>query len=122
MRGQKLWLKVAAPRGEIKVYVTRTSPTDDEGNECHAIFDPETNTITIAVGPFETMKMKLFHELMHVAWSDASGDMREKVTGGKTADERGRREEMIISFQEPPLYDLLTRNGWLWFPKPPRFE
>ena len=92
-----------------------------DGDSCDAYFDLQKNIIEIAWKPDESfLKMKLMHELLHVCFSAHSGQMLAKVLGGKSDEEREEREELIVSFLEPVFYDLLSRNGWLKFPKPPK--
>ena len=117
---KRLWCKLSSARGNIRVYVTDRD-LDADGVDANAYFDPETNEILVRVTPAEDqMKMWLLHELLHVCWADSSGDLREKILGAKTYEQRHEREELIVSFLEPVLYDLLTRNGCLKLPRPPR--
>lgn len=121
MRGRRLWLKLSTQRGELRVYVTKWPLKDDEGNAADALYDENLNTIEIVWGPDEAfMKMKLLHELIHVCFSPHSGDMKQSVLGGKLHKTVRQREEMIVSFLEPHLFDLLTRNWMLRIPKPPK--
>jgi len=120
MKGRRLWCKVAVHGSEVRVYVTK-KPIVLDGIPCDAYYDEETGIIEIAWCQDESfLKMKLLHELLHVCFHAHSGDMKEKVLGGKTRDQRTAREEMVVSFLEPVLYDLLARNQWLKFPKPPK--
>jgi hypothetical protein len=121
MKGRRLWCKVAVHGSEVRVYVTKKELLLDDGSACDAYFDTETNIIEISWCPDEAfMKMKLMHELLHVCFRAHSSDLLGKVLGTKTIDQQSNREEQIVSFLEPVLYDLLARNGWLHFPKPPK--
>lgn len=123
MRGRRLWLKLQTQRGELRVYVTKLPLKDDDGNKCDALYDEDLNTIEIAYGNDDGfMRMKLLHELLHACFSPHSGDMKGSVLGGKLHENVRKREEMVVSFLEPTLYDLLSRNLLLRIPRPPRFD
>lgn len=120
MRGRRFWCKVAAHGSDVRVFVTKSQPEID-GHLCDAYYDSEDNTITVGWQADESaVKMKLLHELLHVCFKAHSGDIRAKVLGGSTVEARNTREEMVVSFLEPVLFDILTRNGFLRLPKPPR--
>lgn len=122
MRGRRLWIKAEGQTGPLKIYVTKKE-IDIEGVRCKASFDPEKDEIEVAATTGEqAMKRSLLHELLHKCFAGASGDLREKILGDKTPEARSEREELIVSYLEPILYDLLTRNGWLRIPKPPSFK
>jgi hypothetical protein len=121
MRGRRIWVKLQTQRGELRVYVVKWVLKDDDGNVADALYDSDNNCIEVTWGPDDNfMKMKLLHELLHVCFSPHSGDIKYSVLGGNLLETRWFREEMVVSFLEPVLYDLLTRNALLKFPKPPK--
>jgi hypothetical protein len=107
--------------GVTPVFVHPT-PTDDDGNECDASFDRKKNEIDIGVAEESIQKQRLFHETFHRCLETIGVDLRLKVFGAKDEAVLSDREEHIICLIEGPLFDVLVRNGWLKFPKPPRFE
>lgn len=122
VRGRRLWMKIAAHGGVIPVYVTKdeASLTVDDC-EVDAYYDPDGPYILIrSMDNISMMCQRLHHELLHVCFGAHSGDAREVVLGSKTPAGRAKREEMIVSFIEPVQFDLLVRNGFLHYPKPPR--
>lgn len=121
MKGERLWIKAECQTGPLTIVASKNT-IEEDGHELHACYEPDRSRVTVADTEEQKMKRSLLHELLHVCFDGASGDLREKVLGGKTKEERDEREELIVSFLESPLFDLLTRNGWLRFPKPPRFE
>ena len=122
MRGRRLWCKFEAHGGTVKVYLNK-KPLELEGHAVEAFYDPDKGTIDIQWLPSESrLKSTLVHEMLHVCFRGHSGDMREKVLGPKTSNGRHDREEMIVSFLEPVLFDVLTRAGFLKIPRPPKFD
>ena len=120
MKGRRLWLRLSAHGSTIPVYVTRR-PLAVDGHEVKAYFDGETPCIVLAWSDnVAAMKQTLHHEILHVCFAGHSGDARQAVLGGRTPAARAKREEQIVSFLEPVQYDLLVRNGFLRYPKPPR--
>ena len=118
---RRLWCKAQVHGGTIRVYLTTYKPDDGSGDKCDGTFDSEKGEIEIDASlSDDKAKMTLLHELLHVCFGGASGQLRENVLGAKTPEARATREEMVVSFIEPVLYDLLVRNGWLRFPKPRR--
>lgn len=116
---KRLWCKLESALGPIKVYVVLTTEVD--GENCSASYDPESHVIEVTHTPNEgMMRSRLLHELLHVCMGSTAGDLRAKVLGANTEDARSIREELIVSFLEPHLYDLLNRNGLLKIPKPPK--
>jgi folate-dependent phosphoribosylglycinamide formyltransferase PurN len=96
---------------------------DAEGNSLDAQYDPEAPIILVKhVDHAARMQMTLHHELLHVCFAAHSGDARQAALGPRTHEGRARREEAIVSFIEPVQFDLLVRNGWLKYPKPPRLK
>jgi len=121
MKGRRLWCKVAAHGSVVRVYLTKKELKLEDGSVCDAYYDPELNSIEIAWRADESyLKMRLLHELLHVCFSAHSGDMREKVFGRESPKQKVSREELVVSFLEPVLYDILSRNKWLKFPRPPK--
>ncbi len=122
MRGRRLWMKLQTQRGELRVYVTKEPLKDNDGGRADALFDEDLNTINIAHGPdVGFMKMKLLHELLHVCFSPATGDIKQSVLGGRLHENVWKREEMVVAFLEPVLFDLLSRNRLIRIPNPPKF-
>lgn len=122
MRGRRLWLRVSAHGGTIPVYVAKGPLFDDDGvTEVDAWYDREVNEIVVKqLDNVAAMKMKLHHELIHVCFGSHSGDARAFL--GKSVEARAKHEEDIVSFLEPVQFDLLVRNKWLRYPKPPRVK
>jgi len=123
VRGRRLWCKVTAHGGTIPVYVTKNDALlkDDDGSDVDAYYDPEVPCILVKhTGNVAMMQQRLHHELLHVCFGAHSGDARAQVLGAKTVEGRAKREEAIVSFVEPVQFDLLVRNGFLKYPKPPR--
>jgi hypothetical protein len=120
MRGRRLWCKLQSQIGEIRVCVVKT--LIEEGVECEGLFDSDGKEILILSSVNESkMRMRLLHEMLHLAIASPTGDIFERLIGGRTRESRERREEMMVGLLEPVLYDLLARNNLLRLPKPPRF-
>jgi len=121
MRGRRLWMKLDSQSGVVKVYVTKNQLKVEDGTLVDACFDPHANTIEIKWSEdLHHMKMKLLHELLHVCFNPHAGDMKQNILGGKDYIEWDTREELLVSFLEPILFDLLVRNGMVRFPNPPK--
>lgn len=119
MKGRSLWMRVEAHGSTIPVYVARTAEAN--GEEVDAYYDREKPEIVIVWNENAAlMKMKLHHELLHVCFGNHSGDARRFL--GSTPAARAKREEDVVSFLEPVQFDLLVRNGWLRYPKPPKVK
>ncbi len=107
------------------MYVTNNDALlkDDEGGDVDAYYDPEVPSILVKyTGNVAMMQQRLHHELLHVVFGAHSGDARAVVLGSNTCAGRAKREEAIVSFIEPVQFDLLVRNGFLKYPKPPRLK
>lgn len=108
---RRTWL-----RGEgFRVYVVPALQLD--GDECYACYDPTNGNITVVDDVPEVMRRKLFHELVHAACHGMSGRDRVDIFGTENHDDR---EEALACFMESKMFDILSRNGWLRFPKAPR--
>jgi len=115
-------MKIQAPCGEIRVYVVKATIADTDQEECWAVYHDDKNEILVLATQPDAMKMSLLHELMHVCFTGHSDDIRKKVLGAVGEEAQGKREEGIVSFLEPFLYDLLARNGLLKIPRPPKMD
>jgi hypothetical protein len=113
---------VHAHGGIIPVYVAKGPLFDDDGvTAVEAYYDTEAPCIVVEQSDnVSRMKQRLHHEILHVVFGAHSGDARAKCLGSQTMEGRARREEDIVSFIEPIQFDLLVRNGWLRYPKPPK--
>jgi hypothetical protein len=121
MRGRRLWCKVPTMRGPLSVYVVRPGACTLDGDKVDAHYDAERNEIWVETKPQEqTMRQTLFHELVHVCFGGTTVEVKEKFLGAKNPDVIEQREELLAGFLEMTLFDLLTRNGWLKLPKPPK--
>ena len=121
MRGRRLWFRLKVHGGVTPAYVTNRPIYDDDGNEVDAYYDKEKNELVVKQSDnVAAMKQRLHHELLHVCFGAHSGDARAFL--GKTVESRGKREEDIVSFLEPVQFDMLVRNGFLRYPKPPRVK
>lgn len=122
MKGRRLWLRVSVHGGTVPVYVAKGPLLDDDGvTAVDAWYDKDVPEIVIEQKDNEVaMKMKLHHELLHVCFGAHSGDAKAFL--GSTYESRSKREEDVVSFLEPVQFDLLVRNGWLRYPKPPRVK
>lgn len=119
MKRRRCWCRVSTQNGEVRVYLV-VDPVDDESRYVDGLYDPGKGEILInAALSEERQKMTLLHELLHVVWSGIGGELKTKLLGCKP-NQTHSHEETIVSFQEPVLYDLLARNGWLRLPKPPK--
>ena len=119
---RKLWLTGEAQGGPFEVFETAEDIVED-GIRCKGFFATVVGrhdeiSVSSQQGP-SMIKQSLFHELLHKAFGTISGDLREYILGDKTPEGRATREELIVSFLEPVLFDLLARNGWLNIPDPP---
>lgn len=123
MRGRRLWFKVEAHGGLTPVYVQKAPLIAPDGEPCDAYYERDAPRIVVEQKDNVTlMKQKLFHELKHLATDSHTGDAREHAFIGKTSEERAQHEERVVGFQEVPEFDILTRNGWLKFPNPPKVK
>ena len=121
MKGRRLWMRVQTAAGELRVYATTLAVENDDGEACDATFDPDTHTIEVRWRPdAAAMKLDLHHELIHRCFHGVGGDALEKVFGRVTRERREAREEAVVSFLDRVQFDLLTRNGFLRYPNPPR--
>jgi hypothetical protein len=123
VRGRRLWLRAQAHGHAIPVYVVKAPLFDPEDPkiECDAYYNCEEPVILVRqMDNVDLMRQRLHHELLHVCFGAHSGDSLDKVFGAHKG--RGKREEDVCSFLEPIQYDLLVRNGWLKYPKPPRVK
>jgi Zn-dependent peptidase ImmA (M78 family) len=101
------WLVVDSAIGKLDVFTTHQP--EYEG-PVYGVFFPQHSAIVIDSSQSEEkMRSTLLHELLHVACTSASETLQKMCLGN--------REEKIVSFLEPILYDLLTRNGFLKMPK-----
>ncbi len=120
-----LWMPGDAQGGPFNVWET-AEDIDYDGVKCKGLCEVTAgrrDDISVSAKQgLAQMKQTLLHEQMHKCWGTASGDLREFILGEKTPEKRARREELITSFLEPVLYDLLARNGWLKYPDPPAFR
>lgn len=108
MRGRRLWLKVETAAGLVRVYVVKQLE-DEDGHDLEGIFLPDTNEVLVRqIDAVVSMKSTLHHELTHVALRFAVASVQ--------------REENLIRELEPQQFDILTRNGWLRYPNPPRVK
>jgi hypothetical protein len=118
-RGWRLWCKVAIHGGTIQVYATKQDLTDGEG-PVDAYCDLDAGEIVVRYSDnVSIMYMRLHHELLHACFAAHSGDAKDRLFGS-TPDTRAEREEALVSFLEPVQFDLLVRNGFLKYPKPPK--
>jgi hypothetical protein len=119
---RRLWMRLKAHGGEIPVFVQRDKLVDDEGVECDALYEPTKGLIVVRQYPnVDYMKAKLHHEIMHVCLENHTADVQERLFGPVEKD-RTENEEVFIGIMEPTQYDLLTRNGFLRYPNPPRVK
>lgn len=107
---QRLWLKLDTSTGAVRVYAVR-------GFGLQGSCNPKTGVVKIKTSRKKTMCMTLMHELMHLALSVYSGDLRDAAGIG-----HWKKEERAISLLEPTLFALLTQNGLLSIPDPPKFK
>lgn len=104
------------------MYMCPPGKVIQDGEICHAQYLSGTPTI-IEVEQndnIEVMKKNLFHEMLHSCYDGIGNTAWEKMFGTLDEDEANTREEETVSFLEDKLYDLLTRNGLLRIPNPPR--
>jgi hypothetical protein len=114
-RGTLLWIKGKAPYESMKVYSSKTVTVEDD--DCKGCYDSVKDQIDISSEqPENGMKKTLMHELMHKVCDDMSGDLAERIFG----KDYNAKEELIVSYMAPVLYDILSHHGWLRFPKPPK--
>jgi hypothetical protein len=108
----KHWLQARAKEGDIEVYATKgTFPVNRKASD--GMYCNECRVIVVNCDSGDTdAKETLFHELLHAAFSQKAGKAKRLLTHAN--------EEIIIRCIEGPLYRLLTRNGWLRLPRPPR--
>jgi hypothetical protein len=118
MSGRKTWMK-----GEgFRVYAHKSRTVKCEGDDCYAYYDEENGNVHVATDIPVVMGQKAFHELVHKSLHGISNNDSVAIFGDVTPDEHESREEALACLLEHKLYDLLLRNKWLRFPKPPRFE
>lgn len=113
MAKKLLWLDLKGPCGDLKVYVKRKLK-----GGCLGLYYSDIGVMEIAEGPVDSMKMTLFHELLHGALRPYSGDVRAALLGSS----KRKREELVVGGIEPFLYDILNRNSLLHIPNPPKFK
>jgi hypothetical protein len=118
MRGRKAWMC-----GEdFKIYAYDHTPIKCDGDDCYAFYDTPTGHIHVAKDIPQVMGQKAFHELVHKSLHGMSHNDSFAIFGDVPPDEQELREEALACLLEHKLYDLLVRNKWLRFPKPPKFE
>lgn len=117
-------MKVKTATGVLPVYVSNVDEdfiSADGDEPIDAFYDRENNCLAVRyMANADAMKQNLHHELLHVAFSGHGDETRCRVLGCRTTKAADRREEDIVLFLEPAQFDLLTRNGFLRYPKPPR--
>lgn len=114
------WLNLDAFGGSTPVFTVRQA-TGPEGEVTDASYDHTENRIEITDGPADLQKHRLFHETTHRAFGNVGIELLAKVFKcTEDKDEIEKREELIVSFLDVTLYDILTRNGWLRIPDPPK--
>ena len=127
MRGRRLWMRVRAHGGTIPVYVVKTDLYQYDGDgdgetELDAYYDQGKPEIVVRQTDNTTlMKQRLHHELLHACFGAHTADGLAAL-GAFTPAGRAKREEDIVSFLEPIQFDMLTRNGFLRYPNPPRVK
>jgi hypothetical protein len=107
---------------DFKIYAHDKTPIKCDGDDCYAYYDPANGHVYVAKDIPAVMGAKAFHELVHKSMHGMSNNDSIAIFGDVTPDEHEVREEALACLLEHRLYDLLTRNGWLRFPKPPRFD
>ena len=122
---RRLWIKASALGGDLRIYLVPydlpIKNNDMDGNDCRGMYDPVRDEIEVSEDQGEVnMKRSLLHEILHKCFSAISGDLQKVILGEEDMDALARREELVVGYLEPLLYDVLVRNGWLKFPEPPK--
>lgn len=94
--------------------------THDDGTVCDGLLLDGRTILVRQYDDESFMKMKVLHELLHVAFSAHTGDALEGVLGKDFRKHSPDREELVVSFLEPILFAMLAGNKLLRFPKPPK--
>ena len=119
VRGRRLWCRIEAHGGTIPVYIITGELKNDDGSDVDAYYDHEVPCIVVKhTGNIAAMQQRLHHEILHVCFAAHSGDGCSFL--GSNVNVQWKREESIVSFLEPVQFDLLVRNGFLKYPKPPK--
>lgn len=117
--GRRVWLKGDG----FKVYLTNRETLEHGGRDYYGWLEQETGNIEIAGKNPELIRKTAFHELIHKALFALNPKTKEDIFGDdRTEEQYEDQEEQLCRLLEDKLYDLLSRNGWLKFPKPPRFK
>ncbi len=121
VRGRRRWMTFDSPTGRVVVYVKRRVVHAD-GEECHAQYISGTpGIIEVEWNENEVvMKKNLFHEWIHVCFEGIGSTSWVKMFGECNFETANDREEELASYLEDKFFDLLTRNGFLRIPKPPK--
>ena len=115
MSGRKTWM-----RGEgFRVYAHKASTLSFDGDDHYAYYDETTGNVHVGSNAADIMGRKAFHELGHKAFHGISYNDAVAIFGEDDVD---LKEEALMCFLETKFYDLLVRNGWLKFAKPPKFD
>ena len=116
---RRLWTKLNTPIGEVRVYA-QTRVIDEDGCDCHAQYLADKRIIEVQWSNPELMKKHLFHELVHHCFEGINDLTWTAMFGSVPDDQVGNCEEEVADFFEEKMYDLLTRNGLLKIPNPPK--
>lgn len=117
---QQLWITLR-DAFDISWNVYLCDPDDPCLSDASAITYPDKNTIYVRNdGDSTRILVLLFHEILHVNFS-APGDppLLKLIFGGKDVDKTRDREEAVVTFLAPRLFNMLVKNGMLIMPERP---